>query len=268
MPPSRLAFLAKTTAFVLSRPRLRRKTVNVTEEYSAGWEAYRGYLERAATLAEWLRIPEVEDKTSFFNVQGQLSFGNFDSGSFYRNTLLKAINHAFPEAQSVTEYGSGVGRNLLFLKQHRPDLSAYGYELCQPGVEAGNAAAGKFGMDVRYAQLDYLGDPEEKYVHPVTDVAFTMFSLEQLPTGCETALSHMLEHVRLGTIHIEPVPENYPWSFRGVLGKIDHWKVGYLSGFDKAVKSLDLERVEVIPAESAHNPLMFPSVYILRKKQS
>ena len=112
MSPSCPAFLAKTTASVLSRPRLRRKTANVTEEYSAGWEAYRGYLESAATLAEWLRIPGVEDKPNYFNVQGQLRFENFDSGGFYRNTLLKAISHdiAIGPIELLTKDGGRSGR--------------------------------------------------------------------------------------------------------------------------------------------------------------
>ena len=266
--PSSFSFLAKTLVYVLCRPRMRRATTDVTLEYSAGWSEYRGHLDQAQTLSQWLRVPGVEDKPGFYNVGGKLTYTDFNSSGFYRDTLLRTIEKAFPSAKSVAEFGCGVGRNLLYLKKRRPELAAFGYELCQPGVDAGNAAAQKFGIDVSYAQLDYLNDPSDKYVHPVTDVGFTMFSLEQLPVSCDVALRHMLDHVKLGTIHIEPVPGNYPWAFRGVLGKVDHWKVGYLTGFDKAVRALDLQGIEVHKAESAHNSLMFPSIYVLRKKRA
>jgi hypothetical protein len=135
-------------------------------------------------------------------------------------------------------------------------------------VEVAQAAAEKFHLEARYAQLDYLNDPPAKYVFPVTDVAYTMFSLEQLPRENQLAVRNMLDHVRLGTLHIEPVPENYPYTLRGLLGRVDHWKVDYLSGFDRAVRGLALQQVIVERLASAHNPLMFPSLYVLKKQQS
>ncbi len=93
-----------------------------------------------------------------------------------------------------------------------PQLDVYGYELCPPGVEISRLAAEKFDIPVSYEQLDYLRAPQDRYVFPKTDVAFTMFSIEQLPRDCGVAVGNMLDYVRLGTFHIEPVPENYPIS--------------------------------------------------------
>jgi hypothetical protein len=259
------SYLVNSAISVARRPRVNRITVAVENEYSAGWREYRGYLDQAKTVDQWLTVPGVEAQQAYYNVDGQLRFVAFDSAGFYRNALLQAIAREFPDAKSVTEYGAGVGRNLIYLKRSIPGIDAFGYELCQPGVDAAAAAADKFDLDISYAQLDYLHDGEEKFVHPKTDVAFTMFSLEQLPEGCETALRHMLDHVRLGTLHIEPVPENYPFSFRGLLGRLDHWKAGYLSGFDKAVRRVGAAEVTHTRLESAHNPLMFPSLYVLKK---
>ena len=92
-----------------------------------------------------------------------------------------------------------------------------------------------------------------------------MFSLEQLPRSSETAVRNILDHVRLGSIHIEPVPENYPRTLRGMLGRIEHRRVDYLSGFDAVVHSLNLKSVTLRKLTSAHNPLMSPSLYVLRK---
>jgi hypothetical protein len=244
---------------------VRRDNTNVVQEYSEDWSRYRERLESARSLDEWLRIPGIDDVADYYNVAGRLCFEAFDSPRFYRMTLLQAIQKHFPGARTVAEFGAGIGRNLLFLKRERPELGLYGYELCLAGVDVARAAATKFGLDVKYAQLDYLNDADDKYIFPVTDVAFTMFSLEQLPRDNPQAVRNILNHVRLGSLHIEPVPENYPLSVRGLLGRIDHWKVDYLSRFDCAVRSLGLRDVMVESVDSAHNPLMFPSLYILRR---
>jgi hypothetical protein len=259
-------FLLRTARSVLRRPKLRRDTSSVTAEYYDGWSSYRQQLERQQSLAGWLRIPGLEDLPAMYNVDGRLSYQAFDSLGYYRNVVLDALRRHFPHAESIVEYGAGLGRNVLFLKQANPDWTVYGYELCTPGVEIGTAAAKKFGVDVSYAQPDYLQDRQERFVFPPTDVGFTMFSLEQLPRDSGRALTNLLRHVRLGTIHIEPVPENYPPTLRGLLGRIDHWKADYLTGLDAAVRALDLRDIVVERLASAHNPLMFPSLYVLKKK--
>jgi hypothetical protein len=264
--PGKMSFLARKAYFVVRRPRLDRDKANVLQEYSDGWDAYRTHLQNVGTLADWMRIRGLEDQPAYYNVDGQLSYEAFDSAGYYRRILLDALRRHFPQARSVTEFGAGVGRNVLFLKHEAPEWDAYGYELCSPGVKVAQAAAEKFAVGARYAQLDYLNDPPAKYVFPVTDVAYTMFSLEQLPRNNQRAVRNMLDHVRLGTLHIEPVPENYPYTLRGLLGRVDHWKVDYLSGFDRAVRGLGVHQVVLERLASAHNPLMFPSLYVLKKR--
>ena len=262
---ARLSYLARLGVRVLRRGRQDRTTEAVVQEYSDGWRQYEQYLRASTTLADWLTISKVDDAASYFNFEGKLTYGNFNP-RHYRETLVAALRSQFPGAKSVTEFGSGVGRNLLYLKREIPSLKVYGYELCPPGVKIAQAAAAKFGIPVDYAPLDYLNDPPEKYVFPDTDVAFTMFSLEQIPSRAWVALKNILSRSRLGSIHMEPVPENYPISLRGILGRIDHWKVDYLSGFDQAARNIDDVTVAVAPMRSSHNPLMFPSLYVLKKR--
>ena len=261
----KLVFLAKTSYRVVRQPKIVRGSSEVESEYSDGWNQYWDHLKRARTLNEWLSIPGLEPATSYFNVEGKLRHLSFDSTGFYRTTLVDALVQNFPQSTSVTEFGSGLGRNVLFLKSRMPKLKIYGYELCKPGVEIARQAAKKFDVDCQYSQLDYVRDPQSAYIFPVTDVAFTMFSLEQIPRRNQEAVEHIRDHCVLGSIHIEPVPENYPLTFRGLLGKFDHWKVDYLSGFDRNVRALDFADVSVKRLSSSHNPLMFPSLYVLRK---
>jgi hypothetical protein len=98
-----------------------------------------------------------------------------------------------------------------------------------------------------------------------------MFSLEQVTDSkkSQIALTNILSHVNFGSIHIEPVPENYPFNYRGILGRLDHWKVDYLQGFNKNIESLSnsqvLKSYQKETLFTAHNPLMFPSIYVLEK---
>ena len=260
----RLHFYARTTWRTTRRGQLSRETAVVLDEYSSGWSQYAGHLRNAPTLETWLRIPGLEDQPSHYNVDGEVSYEAFDSHGYYRGVLLDALRRHFPSAGSISEFGCGLGRNLLFLKKQMPELACWGYELCLPGVDVATAAAVKFGCDVRYARLDYLNDPPDKYVFPASDVAFTMFSLEQIPKHSDVAMRNILAHAKMGSIHIEPVPENYPFNIRGILGKIEHRKVDYLGGFDKVVRDLGIN-IKIEKLTSAHNPLMYPSMYILRK---
>jgi hypothetical protein len=249
----------------MSRKPLARQAENVIEEYGPAWKSFRERLTSADTLDSWLNIDGFDVRDDWFNVDGALFNGRYNASQYYRARLRWALDTYFKDAASVTEYGAGLGRNLLFLKSHYPHLRCYGYELVSDGVDVARAAANKFGLDVTYAQLDYLNDPPEKFVFPATDVAFTVFSLEQLPNGCEIALRNILERTRMGSIHLEPVPENYPNNLLGLIGRIDHAKAGYLRGFGEAVHKQDLSWESHEQMTTSHNALMFPSLYVLKK---
>jgi hypothetical protein len=169
------------------------------------------------------------------------------------------------QAKSITEFGSGLGRNLLYIKNLFPHIECYGYELCHNGVDVANRARDKFGLDVQYSQLDFINDGEEKYIFPATDVAFTMYALEQIPTRSDIALQHILAHVKRGSIHIEPVVENYPYTVRGMIARVDHWKIDYLRHFEKHVRQLPQVRFSKKALDTAHNPLMYPTLYCIEK---
>ncbi len=247
------------------RSALSRGTRDVLTEYGSGWSSYRETLASSDTLEQWLCIENLDEREDWFYVDGELTYRRFNSSNFYRQTLAQTLRSQLATAESITEYGCGIGRNLLYLKKLFPNLRCYGYELTPDGVDIARQAAAKFALDIEYAQLDYVFDPPEKFVFPVTDAAFTMFSLEQLPTGCDIALGNILSHVRYGSIHLEPIPEYYPKTLRGMIARLDHRKAGYLGGFPAAVERQNLKTVSRQRATSAHNPLMFPSVIVLHK---
>ena len=257
--------LTGLTSRVLRAPAISRSVDHVKGEYSSQWDQYRLHLEQAANIDEWLTIKGFDDKASLVNYNGRLLQVAEDLNRFNREALYGALTEHFPNATSITEYGCGVGRNLLYLKRRLPHLSIYGYELCESGVQIAQAAADRFALDVSYHRLDYVTGAPEDYIFPHTDVGFTMFSLEQLSATSLTALENILNHVALGTIHIEPVPEKYPWTIRGLLGRLYHSKADYVRHLHRNVLSLRLKNARHKRLNTCSNPLMFPSLYVLHK---
>ncbi|MSP58798.1 MAG: class I SAM-dependent methyltransferase [Myxococcales bacterium] len=251
--------------YMLARPKQDRSTRNVTAEYTTSWNAFARHLERSRTLDEWLFVEAMDGLPRYYNIDGAMRHQSFNSNAFYLETLSQAIGEHFPKARTITEYGSGLGRNLLFLKRRFPDLTCHGYELCAPGVEIARAAAKKFDLDVSYSRLDIVKGRPEEFVSPPSDIAFTMFALEQLPEANAVALRNILDRVSLGSIHLEPVVEKYPISYRGLLGRVYHHKIDYLRNFDANARAAGLREVLQRTLFTSHNAVVFPSLYVLKK---
>jgi len=263
---SKLMDFIKLAFFVVGRKKIKRTVGEVEGEYSAGWSTYKNKLDNSNTVEDWLN--DNDGTEAYYNIKGRFSKQVFDSSDFYRKTFLAAFEKHYPNAVSVAEFGSGVGRNLIYLHKKHPNLKLYGFELCKPGVELANRAAKKFNLPIQYFQLDYLNWIPSDIIIPKIDVGFTIFSLEQIPDDNLKALNNIMSRVNMGTFHLEPVVENYPWTLRGIIGRIDHYKVGYLKNFEQnAQKVVGNKNVSRRIYNSAHNPLMFPSLYVLKKNQ-
>ncbi len=169
----------KLASLAISRPKLNRDLGFVEDEYTGAWNSYRGQLEGGSTVEEWLA--DDDDIERYYNINRKFAKQVFDSSEFYRTICLEAVTKYYSTAKSIAEFGSGVGRNLVYLHLHYPHLKLYGFELCRPGVELANEAARKFNLPIQYFQLDYLNWVRADITVPNLDVAFTVFSLEQLP---------------------------------------------------------------------------------------
>ena len=254
----------KLAKYVLNRKKIQRTTEAVTDEYTDTWNAFRDKLKNSNTVEEWLNDNDGIER--YYNVDGNFSKQKFDSSDFYRKTLLNALEKYYPKVKSVAEFGCGVGRNLIYLHLKHPEIKFYGFELCKPGVELANKAAEKFGFPIKYYQLDYVNWIPTDIDIPNIDVAFTNFSLEQVPDRNFEAISNMYNRVNQGTFHLEPVVENYPFTIKGIISKMDHYKVNYLQNFEKnASRLVGKKNITKIVFSTAHNPLMYPSLYILKK---
>ncbi len=255
----------KLSWFVIRRGKKNRTVQAVDKEYTNTWNALRQKLEKSNTVKEWLENTSNETER-YYNIDGKFVKKSFNSDKFYRNILSETLEKSYPTAESVAEFGSGGGTNLVHIHIKNPKLKLYGFELSQAGVDLSNDVAKKFNLPIQYFQLDYVNWIPKDIAIPTLDVAFTSFSLEQIPNENEKALRNVFSKVHMGTYHLEPVVENYPITIRGIIARIDHYKVGYLKNFEKnARKVVGKENIEKKTYGTAHNPLMYPSLYILRK---
>jgi hypothetical protein len=261
----RIKQISKLGYIALRRSVMCRKKSTVLTEYEAGWKKYESILETCHSLEDWLYLKGIEDKSILCNIDGKMCFSNYNMSEFNRQSLLKSIQSQFDNVSSITEFGSGLGRNLLYIKKMFPHIQCYGYELCVNGIDIAKRSSEKFGIDVKFSQLDFMNDSEDKFVFPKTDLAFTMYALEQIPRDSSKAIRNIMNHVAKGSIHIEPVVENYPLTLRGIIGKIDHWKVDYLRNFEKNLKTITDITFTKEKIYTSHNPLMYPSVYCIKK---
>ncbi len=52
-----------------------------------------------------------------------------------------------------------------------------------------------------------------------------------------------------------------------IVGRLDHWKADYLRNFDENVATIGLAEIKRQRLATALNPLMFPTLHVLKKHQ-
>lgn len=235
--------------------------------YEAHWGEYEARLDVAADLEAWLSIPGFDDTPDTVLDAGRVRYTRLDHVRFLGKTMAEAIREAFPSARTAAEFGSGVGRTLLAVERERPDLQLVGYELAEAGVAVARRAAAKFESRTRYARLDYARDPESAWTFGTTDVAFTVYSLAEVPELAPRALASMLAHVKEGLVLLEASPARYPLTPRGMLGRAYARQRGYLWDLERALREAGARDVSVRSLVTSNNPMLLPSLFVVRKSR-
>lgn len=260
--------VSKLALHALTKEKVKRDTEMVTDAYNANWRKFENKLDNSNTIEEWL--DDRDNIKRYSNIEGKWVKQVFDSSTFYREIFSKNLLNHFPKAKSMAEFGCGLGRNLIYMYLKNPNIKYYGFELCQPGVDIANKAAKKFNLPIEYKKLDYLNWLPTNIQMPNIDVGFTIFSLEQIPKQSDNfkSLNNILSQVNIGSLHLEPVAENYPKNLKGLISRIDHRKVQYLTDFSKSINTIPnikIESKEVF--NTSHNPFMYPTLYVLKKSK-
>lgn len=257
----------KSALNILLQPSYKRTTSVVSDTYDNHWGNYEKALDECNSIEEWLWYGT--DINANYNKNGRFQYGVFNSPKYYRNIIENAITDNFHSPKSISEYGCGIGRNLIYLYLKYPEISYTGYELSKEGVRLANKAANKFNLPIKYYQLDLVISPDSNTDILTSDLGLTVFALEQIPEADRNrkALENIAARTNMGTIHLEPVVENYPNDLKGRLSKYKHHKDSYLTHFEENLSKIDkLEIILKKTYNTAHNPYMYPSLYVSKKK--
>ena len=120
---------------------------------------------------------------------------------------------------TIVEFGSGTGRNLLWLKSKYPQTKFIGLELSSKNVELAKSAAYRFGLEADF----YVANVCETKIPPLPADILTVFSvhaLEQMPRIYQIAVDHMMRVTSEKALFFEPVSELYPYNLRGFVSRM------------------------------------------------
>jgi SAM-dependent methyltransferase len=138
-----------------------------------------------------------------------------------RSVILTTLEKAlFAEAASraIVEFGSGTGRNLIWLARSHPECAFVGFDLSPVSVELANAAAHKFNLvNVVFYAADVCGVMDVPLRS--ADVVYSVHALEQMPRIFGRAVENMLKLAPRAVL-LEPVAELYPVNLRGLLARL------------------------------------------------
>lgn len=248
---------------------LKKKTINritsdVKIKYENVWGKNKEVLENCNDENKWIKSGQ---HFRICNYKGVLRYKNFDFIEYNINKINDIIKEEFTEVKSITEFGSGLGKNLIRFKKIIPQIKYYGYELTESGVEISNLASKKFNLDIKYSQLDFINDNDEKFIFPKSNLGVTLFALEQIPDkkSIKLGIENILKSVSLGSIHIEPVLENYPNNIHGLFCKKYHKNHDYLKNFEEIISKIKNISYRRVVLNYSGNPFMYPSLYVIKK---
>ena len=225
------------------RATTRRMTrgTRTPETVRASYDASRADLLTGLDAMDWDSYtrfpPDLED---FVVLDGEIAWQPLRA---VRTRLLERLalivdQHA-RDGATVVEFGSGDGRNLLFLQRRFPSMRFIGLELSPVSVEVSRRAAEKFKMpQVRFETANVCDTlPSLPPAHDVV-LAFSSHALEMMPRIFGRAVDNMARCSSDGLLFFEPVPEL--WA-RDVRGMASRFRVSYLDrlrGLSAKVSSL------------------------------
>jgi hypothetical protein len=121
---------------------------------------------------------------------------------------------------TVVEFCSGDGRNLLYLKQRFPDVHFVGLEISPVSVATARRLAEKFAVDVEFLVCDVTRPLPEPVSSKNVTVAFSSHGLEQMPRIFPGAVEAMCALAARHILMLEPVPELWPRNVRGLSSRL------------------------------------------------
>jgi hypothetical protein len=245
--PSGSAFVCRALAYYGPRA-IRRRVQSVFNPGAATWrnaatvqaayDAERAYtLERTATLdfdelvygsADRFDAVPVSD---FVLLDDRVVWGpTRASRRFLIEHIASRVDDLVPPDGTVVEFGSGNGRNLLYLKSRFPDRRFVGLELSPVSVDLARHLSGQFGHPVRFEVADACA-ASLPHIPDRVDLAFSCHALEMMPRSFPRAIDNMLALASHHVLFFEPVPELWPSNGRGLASRCRAYVMDRLRSF-------------------------------------
>lgn len=135
------------------------------------------------------------------------------------------------EFDTVYEFGSGSGFNLIELSSKFPDKELVGFDWSESAVEILNEYGRVTGLSVRGSRFDFF-NPDSRVNLPENTLVMTFCSFEQIGTSFNPMIEFLLSKRPRLVIQMEPTLEFYNSSVRFDQIAIKyHNSRGYLSGY-------------------------------------
>jgi hypothetical protein len=195
---------------------------------SAAYDTERGYtLERVAGLpfdelvfGSADRFDAVSD-SDFILLDDQVVWDlTRKSRRFLVEEMHRRLAALASPGSTIGEFGSGNGRNIIYLKTQMPGCEFVGLDLSPVSVNLARELSLRHGCPAQF-EVANVCEPLPEAAPRSVEVAFSSHALEMMPRTFPGAIDNML---RLATRHVlffEPVPELWPWSARGAAS---HWR--------------------------------------------
>jgi hypothetical protein len=234
-----LAFHSAYLAARMFRPK-RRSAVTVQRNYDAERSQQMSRLEGISWEDYVYFSPALND---FIVLDDQVVWGALRTA---RTRLLERLSETVrtrvKPGQTVVEFGSGDGRNLLHLSTLFPDIHFAGLELSPSSVQLSKLAAKNFQVSgVEFFQADVSQPlPAELGARDV-GLIYSSFALEQMPRIFEDAILNMFSLSPTSIVLFEPVPEVWPHNLRGLVGRLRVKAIDRLRHMPKIIRRLTQE---------------------------
>jgi SAM-dependent methyltransferase len=249
--PSGGAFVRRALAHYGARA-IKRRLAVLVDPSAATWRdtatvqaAYDA--ERAHTLERTSRLgfdELVYGSADRFDEAAESDFILFDdevvwaptrkSRRFLVEGMERRIRALVPPGGTVAEFGSGSGRNLLYLKSRLPDLEFIGLDLSPVSVELARQLSNQFGHPVRFEVANACESLPARVPNRV-DIAFSSHALEMMPRAFVGAIDNMLSIATRHVLFFEPIPELWPSTARGCASHCRAYVMDRLRGFMPAL---------------------------------
>ena len=220
------------------RPRHFLTTRRTVEKVRRDYDASRGSLLEKLKATDWdtyIYGPEADEDFTLLGDRVVWS-GLREARSQVLERIVKAVGQYGSAGKTVVEFGSGDGRNLIYLKKRFPEINFVGLELSPVSVQLSRAAAEKFGVDVSFYESDICDGLPPLPPPPEVSLAYSCFALEMIPRNAQRAIENMLAASSGAVVFFEPVAELWPWGLRGVVSRLRVAHLDRLRGFMPALR--------------------------------